>query len=278
MNSYTQLDQQSVLKYLFHPRQEALLAKPADSYNITITVDDNVSLGCRFFLKSVDAPTLLYFHGNGETVNDYSHIAKLYAEFGINLFVATYRGYGWSTGTPTVTAMVKDCEIISQEFTKTLDTMSITGPALVMGRSLGCISAIELCYDSPEKFKGLIIESGFADTLPLLSQIGVDIDAHHLSEAEGFGNLDKITQIKLPTLILHGASDELISIAQAEKLQAFSGARSKKFFVIPGANHNEMISCGGEHYFSTIKTFINEISGQNTWRQKRRKYRKSGDK
>ena len=272
----TQLDQQRILEYLFHPHQEALSAKPENSHEITVEVDNKATLGCRLFLNSNDSPTLLYFHGNGETVSDYSNIAKLYNDININLFVATYRGYGWSTGTPSVTSMMNDSEKIYQEFVKTLDTLNITGPVFIMGRSLGCASALEICHSSQENIKGLIIESGFADTIPLLNKLGIDTGAHQLSEAEGFGNIDKIAQIKLPTLILHGSADKIISVAQAEKLQAFSGARAKKFFVIPGADHNEMISCGGEHYFLTIKNFINEATGQNTWREKRRKLRNNG--
>ena len=276
MKSYTQLDHPSILEYLFHPRQEIMSTQPENSHDINVVVDDDIILGCRLFLKNNASPTLLYFHGNGETVSDYSLIAKLYQDVDINLFVATYRGYGWSTGTPNVTSMLNDCDTIFQEFKKTVNDLGITGPVFIMGRSLGCVSAIELCHQFPESTKGLIIESGFADTLPLLKKLGIDTDHLNLSEDQGFGNIDKIAQVKLPTLILHGSADAIISIAQAEKLQAFSGARTKKFFIIPGADHNEMISRGGEHYFSTINGFINDVTGKNTWREKRRKYRKGG--
>jgi uncharacterized protein len=276
MKSYTQLDQQTILEALFHPRQET--PAPVDCHDIPVVVEENVTLGCRLFLVKNDSPTLLYFHGNGETVNDYCEIVKLYHDVGINLFMATYRGYGWSSGMPDVSSMMNDSEKISQECIHAMEQLGVTGPVFIMGRSLGCASAIDLCQNFEKKIKGLIIESGFADTVPLLSRLGIDTENLQISEDEGFGNIDKISQIKLPTLILHGSKDNIISVAQAEKLQAFSGARTKKFFVIPGADHNEMISVGGEHYFSTIKKFINEVTGQNTWREKRRKYRKNGEK
>lgn len=277
MRSYTELDRQPILNYLFHPRAEESLEKPDNSHDISVVIDDQITLGCRLFLKSTESPTLLYFHGNGETVTDYNQIAPLYGEFGLNLFVATYRGYGWSTGTPSVEAMMSDSEKVFQEFTRTLDEMEITGPVFIMGRSLGSTSAIEVCHSSPETVKGMIIESGFADTIPLLNQLGLNTDTLDISEQECIGNVDKIAEIKIPTLILHGAKDAIIPVAQAERLQAFSGARAKKFFVIPGADHNSMISSGGKHYFSAIKDFINETTGQNTWRQRRKKYRNSGD-
>lgn len=276
MKSYKQLDKPPVLDCLFHPRPEENSNESDNRYDIDVEVNVDVTLGCRLFLISPEAPTIILFHGNGETVSDYDDIARLYWNVGINLFVATYRGYGRSTGTPNVARMLRDSLYVVENFSKITSEFNLTGPIFIMGRSLGSAAAIEICHNSQEIIKGLIIESGFADTIFLLNQLGIDTSAQQTTESEGFGNIEKIAEIKLPTLILHGSADTIIPVAQAEKLQAFSGARAKKFFVIPGADHNGMITCGGEHYFSTIKGFMNEVTGENTWREKRRKHRKSG--
>jgi len=168
---------------------------------------------------------------------------------------------------------LNDCEPIfkgSQQICKKHD---ISGPLFVMGRSIGSVPAIELAYKFEDSFKGIIIESGFADTLPLLTNMGLNPSDHSLQEDDGFGNRKKIESITIPTLILHGAADTIIPIAQAERLQAFSGARTKRFFVVPGADHNSVLSAGGEYYFSTIKGFIDDVTGQANWRKKRKKYR-----
>ena len=274
MNTYPKLDRIEILQYLFHPRPVDRDEKPQNSYDIDIEVESGTQLGCRFFLENIAAPTILYFHGNGETVSDYNQIAPFYNRFGLNLMVATYRGYGWSTGTPTASTMLSDCHLVYEEFEKFSTEKKLEGPLFVMGRSIGSAAAIELCQNQPENIKGLIIESGFADTLPLLYCIGLSPDKCQLLEEDGFGNLEKIAEIKLPTLILHGAADQVIPVPQAERLQAFAGARMKKFFIIPGADHNSMIDRGGEHYFLTIKTFTDEATGKNTWREKRHKYKR----
>lgn len=59
-------------------------------------------------LQKKNAPTLLFFHGNGEIVEDYDDIAQIYLKLGINFLPVDYRGYGRSTGSPTVTAMMRD--------------------------------------------------------------------------------------------------------------------------------------------------------------------------
>jgi fermentation-respiration switch protein FrsA (DUF1100 family) len=142
-----------------------------------------------------------------------------------------------------------------------------------MGRSLGAASAIDLVSRCPDDFKGLILDSSFADTLPLLARLGCMVRDESLTESDGFNNLDKIRTITLPTMIIHGARDQIIPVAEAEKLQAESGARSKQFHVVPGADHNSLIAVGGALYFETIKNFIDTVTGKNTWRLRRKTYR-----
>jgi fermentation-respiration switch protein FrsA (DUF1100 family) len=145
-----------------------------------------------------------------------------------------------------------------------------------MGKSIGSACAIDIAYKFPDYIKGLIIDSGFCDTLPLLSALGIDTEKLGLIEDNGFNNLKKIEKIKLPTLILHGARDSTVPPAQAETLQASSGARSKQFHIVPGAGHGKVAEVGGELYFETIKNFVNTVSGINTWRQRRGRQRKKG--
>ena len=144
------------------------------------------------------------------------------------------------------------------------------GPLFIMGRSLGSACAIDLAALHGNLVKGLLIESGFADTLPLLKTLGISPTAAGIQEEEGFGNKEKIAHVKIPTMILHGARDQLIPPSEAEKLQAESGARNKQFLLIPGADHNTMISTAGRLYFQTIRQFIDTITGASSWRNKRR--------
>jgi hypothetical protein len=62
----------------------------------------------------------------------------------------------------------------------------------------------------------------------------------------------------------------MIPASEAEKLQSHSGARTKEFVVIPGAEHNTMILTGGTLYFQTIKQFIDKLTGVTNWRKRRK--------
>ena len=84
----------------------------------SIEVEDGIRIDCGFWVKGKEYPSILYFHGNGETVADYNYIAPFYTQRGINLFVADYRGYGSSNGKPTVANMLGDALTIFRNFSK----------------------------------------------------------------------------------------------------------------------------------------------------------------
>ena len=270
MQDPVKLDQPEILSRIFYPRHEPKIIPPAGAMDWDYEVEPGVVIGCRFFVHSREAPSILYFHGNGEVVCDHDDIGLDYMEVGCNLLVMTYRGYGWSTGTPTVQAMFKDGRRLFSEVTAWLRGKDCSGPLFIMGRSLGSVCAIDLAALHGDRVKGLILESGFADSLPLLKTLGISPTTAGIKEEECFGNKEKIAGVKIPTMILHGARDQLIPPVEAEKLQAASGARNKQFLLIPGADHNTMISTAGRLYFQTIRQFIDAITGTSSWRNKRK--------
>ena len=270
MFDYSKLDRAEVLSHIFFPRHYSRTAPPPNSYDFDCPVEENVVLGCRLYAADESAPTIIYFHGNAETVGDYDDIAAGYTRLGINLMMTTYRGYGWSTGSPTVTSMLGDTGIVFEKTLQFLEERGFNGPISAMGRSLGSAAAIDLAFHHQQALKTLIIESGFGDTLPLTETLGIATEGTDITESDCFKNCEKIEEITIPTLILHGAVDTMIPPKLAEKLQSRSGARSKQFLLIPGAGHSTTISVGGSIYFSTIKGFIDKACGITKWGYKKR--------
>jgi pimeloyl-ACP methyl ester carboxylesterase len=268
--NYSKLDQPEVLQTIFHPRCESYpTSPPANAVDMEIPVAEGVLLHGRFYLASNEEPNILFFHGNGEIVSDYDTIGPFYTKYGMNFLAVDYRGYGRSTGSPTVTAMLQDTHIILAAAKKWLSAAEHSGPLMVMGRSLGAAAALELASSHSEDITGLIIESGFATTLPLLMTLGVDVAGLGITEEDGFRNVRKISTFTKPTLLIHGQYDEIIPLNSAAILQSQSPARSKELQVVPGASHNTIISRAGELYFSVIKQFCNKISGIKAPRRKK---------
>ena len=220
-----------------------------------IKIDDTTTIVCGFWRKQKDLPTILYFHGNGEVVTDYDWISQFYAQRNVNLFVADYRGYGMSTGKPTITNMVRDAHVILKGFKKILNEEDYSSSHFLMGRSLGSIPAIELAYHYQEQFKGLIIESGSANNFRLLLNYLNDSEKERLDNTP-FLNKEKIKSVRIPTLIIHGEQDELLSVQEGLELYKSAGAEDKDVLIIADAGHNDLMVNGFEQYFSRIEQFI----------------------
>jgi alpha-beta hydrolase superfamily lysophospholipase len=274
MNDFipSQMDKPEILAAIFHPRREERNETPPSCEEFEVTVSKDAILGCRFFNAQADAPVIIYFHGNGETVSDYDQIAPYYLEAGLNFFVAGYRGYGWSSGKPSVGALFHDAAVIFEHVRHYCQNTGISENLFIMGRSLGSAACIDLGHRFPDLIKGIIIDSGFSNTLPLAARMGYNVSDSGLREEDCFNNLEKIREIKIPTLILHGAEDQFIPLNEAVKLQAESGARTKQLYVVPGADHNSLIVRGGAIYFETIKGFTDTVTvNRNAWRRRRKK-------
>ena len=268
---YAKLDHPEVLKAIFHTRKEMEANPPPEAIDHDITVEEDIRIGARFHMAGVEDPNILFFHGNGEIVGDYNMIGPVYNEHELSLLAVDYRGYGRSDGVPSVTAMMRDAHVIFKDVQRWLKYGGRTGPLLVMGRSLGSACAIDLAASHQEEISGLIIESGFAETVPLLNCLGVDTQALGMTETDGFKNVQKIAQFAKPTLIIHAQSDQFIPVMSVEVLQVHCPARSKEFHMIPGADHNTVMLRGGKYYFEIIKRFTNKIEGKRP--QRRHYYR-----
>ena len=146
------------------------------------------SSAARLYPASAEAPAILYFHGNGEIAADYDFVAPAYTALGLTLLVIDYRGYGASDGTPTATNLLLDAVAVFEAASDVFEDNLLSPAQLyLMGRSLGSAAAIEVALQAGERMAGLIIESGFADTLALLTRLGVRVPEVDEGQA-GFSN------------------------------------------------------------------------------------------
>jgi alpha-beta hydrolase superfamily lysophospholipase len=250
------MDRPEIIYRLFFPRgEDPMEPKPRHGAAHLIEVAEGISIGCRFYPAAKDGPTILYFHGNGEIASDYDYVAPLYQQCSINLFVADYRGYGLSGGTPSCSAIIRDAHPVFQGFVTFLKQGGYGGGLFVMGRSLGSAPAIEVAYHYQQHLQGLIVESGFAGQQKQLARLGVKHLFRDFEHVVGFGNDVKIKDIRIPTLIIHGEEDEIIPVTEGRALYALSGAAQKEALFVPGAGHNDLFERGGEEYMRSITVF-----------------------
>jgi pimeloyl-ACP methyl ester carboxylesterase len=270
---FSALDRPEILMVLFHPRRDygALVGRPPQAapgtprvQDLLMPVEADITVGARFHLGGPTHANVLFFHGNGEIAADYDSIGPLYNRIGANFLAVDYRGYGRSTGRPTVTAMMRDCHAVYRFVVAWLVENGFTGPLILMGRSLGSASAIELASTYMGQIAGLIVESGFAYAEPLLRLLGADPAGIGFREDRAFGHLAKIAQFKKPVLIIHAEFDHIIPFSDGQALFDACPSPAKTLLKIPGANHNDIMARAIPNYLTAIQRFANAcITNQN---------------
>lgn len=270
MTLYNRIDLPGIIELLFPPQCANPSPPPHYAEDVNFEIVPGLSLHCRFYLADPKAPVLFLFPSTANSFYSLDVLAEGYVKQGMNIFLASYRGCGQNSGSPSIGAVFADSEKLFDLGVKWLSSNGFNGPVFVMGQSLGSIAAIDIVSKNTDSIKGLILESSICETGPFLEALGTGLEIADFPEEEGFNTLKKIEKIKNPTLIFHGASDRLVAVAEAEKIQASSGARTKQFFVIPGAEHHTVGETGGQLYIKAIKQFTDTVCGVNTWRQNRR--------
>ena len=247
---YSALDDPNISMNSFFPRQ-GWTPTPEGVQDYTVNVGDDIGLSCRFFPYGNSAPTILFFYGNGETAIDYNSIAPFYNQIGLNFFVADYRGYGKSGGSPSFTTMLSDANTVLEAMRIVLGASGYQGAVYVMGRSMGRHSAFELAAKEDPAINGVIIESG----RPSLGQFTGGLGQQQADELEEAYRA-KAASIAIPVLVIHGEMDALAPLDDAEEMFRNFASTEKKMLVIPGAGHNDLLFKGLDEYFTAIGDFI----------------------
>ncbi len=247
---YLVLDRPDISMNSFYPRRN-WTATPDGAEDHLVTVEEGLTLSCRYFPVGPASPTILFFYGNGETAPDYDGIAPLYNQIGVNFFVADYRGYGRSDGTPAFSDMLSDAHQVLASLRSILAASQYTGSIFVMGRSMGRHAAFELAANAPDSLGGLIIESG----RPTLGQFSHGLDS---GQAQGLESAyqEKVRSINMRVLVIHGEMDTLAPVQDAVRMYQEFPSQDKHLLTVPGAGHNDLLYLGLNEYFSAIRDFV----------------------
>lgn len=218
-------------------------------------------LACYRNVVNPDGQTVVHFHGNGEAVADYvPDMADALTELGLNSLFVEYRAYGSSTGRAQLVAMLGDGEAA-------LAAAKIPpGKAIVFGRSIGSLYAIELAHRQAG-IAGLIIESGIADPAERflayadLAAAGLDEQQVFAEVKRYFNHKKKLSGYSGPLLVMHTENDGLIDISHAERIYAWTGGSQKRLLRFRQGNHNSIMAFNRDEYFRGVASLARAAGG-----------------
>jgi len=212
-------------------------------------------LGCRYRHISNELPTIIHFHGNGETVEEYlgdfeSRITSMEA----NLLLAEYRGYGMSDGMPGLVTMLDDVQLI-------VEAIRVPPEQIIFyGRSLGSLYAAHGASLYPQA-AGLIIESGLSDPLERIlariepREVGATMEALQAAVNLHLNQRQKIETFQGRVLILHTRNDDMVHVSHAERLYEWAH-EPKQILVFERGDHNTIMAANVEEYFNAVERFV----------------------
>ena len=253
---YSVLDNPETSARSFHPLR-GWSETPEGAVDYGVTMRDGTILSCRFFAVGRQNPTVLFFYGGGENVARYDELAPHYNGIGANFFVADYRGFGASSGSPGFNAILSDAHEVLDWLQETMRALRFTGPLYVMGRSMGRHSAGELAITASDRINGVIIESG----RPNLGRVAEGLDPEVTQVLEDDYQA-KFFAIDIPALVIHGQWDQSAPLADAVDMFNKLQTAYKHLEIIPGAGHNDLMYVGFQQYFTAVRGFMARYAGR----------------
>jgi pimeloyl-ACP methyl ester carboxylesterase len=222
---------------------------------------EDARLACSYHETDAEAHTIVHFHGNGEVVADYLNgFPELIGRMGCNCFLAEFRGYGGSTGTPQLGKMLEDVQNIIESIGKPHEKL------ILFGRSVGSLFAIKAAELFPN-VAGLILESAIADPLERLllrvhpEELGTTPSEFTATVTQAMNIRQSMTDFTKPTLILHTRHDGLIDPGHAEQLADWCGG-PVRLEIFPQGNHNDIMFVNGTQYFALINEFLASLADE----------------
>ncbi|VVM36886.1 hypothetical protein PS645_00067 [Pseudomonas fluorescens] len=211
-----------------------------------------------------DAPSILYLHGVRWNLTGQAFRIEQLRAMGYSVLAIDYRGFGQSKGDlPSEASVYEDARVAWERFTQMQPDAS---KRLIYGHSLGGAVAVDLAADLAAQAKkdnvavparGLVIESSFTTLGDAVAQVAESklpvkwLPVRWLL-SQKFDSIDKIVDIDMPLLVVHGLADQFMPSRFSQQL--FNAANEpKRLLLVPGGTHNNSMSLGNSQYRQALE-------------------------
>jgi len=213
------------------------------------------------------AYTILFSHGNatdmGAMVLMYAIIAN---RLRVNVVGYDYSGYGPNLlhgGQPPMEKQTyKDIQAVYDWILQN-KIVSKPGSELVLyGQSIGSGPTVYLASLASHPVAGVILHS------PILSGLRVLTPSRLLCCCDIYPNIDRIKQINVPVLIIHGEEDVEVHIDHGKQLhEALSEAAKHPPWWVPRRGHNDIMHGNDREFMKRLAFFLHCTTIKNTRRK-----------
>ncbi|MCQ4259197.1 alpha/beta hydrolase [Stutzerimonas stutzeri] len=211
--------------------------------------------------SQADAPAVLYLHGSRWNLTGHLFRLEQLRSLGFSVLAIDYRGFGKSLGELPCEASVYEDARIAWDHLKSLQPDA--SKRIIYGHSLGGAVAVDLATDLDRSAaddagaRALIIESTFTNLADIATEVADTPWPIRWLVSQKFDSIDKIDQVRMPVLIVHGTADPYVPSRFSEQL--YEAAREpKRLLLIEGGTHNNSMRIGRQEYRQALDELLDE--------------------
>lgn len=196
---------------------------------------------------------LLYSHGNAADLGQmYELFVELSHRLRVNLMGYDYSGYGQSTGKPTESNTYAD---IDAAYECLREKYGVKDEQLILyGQSVGSGPTVDLASRTPN-LRGVVLHS------PILSGVRVLYPVKRTYWFDIYKNIDKISLVNCPVLVIHGTADEIVDFSHGKQLLELSKEKYEPLWVDGGGHCNIEFY---PEYLKHLKKFVSFLNKRNS--------------
>jgi pimeloyl-ACP methyl ester carboxylesterase len=212
-----------------------------------LTATDGIRISALHLKSAGENPTILYFHGNNEDLEDVrEHLEAMHSR-GFSVFSFDYRGYGTTPGRPTEQNLYGDASVAYDYLTSEAGVRPEL--LIIYGRSLGSGPAVEIAAVKP--IGGLVLEGAFLSAFRAATQFKI-------LPMDCFENLRKLPRVTAPVLVIHALKDSVIPFHHGRQLFAAANDPRMKLW-LENISHAAIAKDPGEEHWATLRRFAKLI-------------------
>jgi pimeloyl-ACP methyl ester carboxylesterase len=163
-------------------------------------------------LGTTPAPLLIYMHGNGELIDQWTEEFAPLRVAGIHVLLVEYPGYGRSAGDPSEASLT--AALVAAYDHAVADSRVDARRVVGYGRSLGGGAVAQLAARRP--LAALVLESTFTSLTDVVRRYFIP----DMLVRNRFDTRSVLRKFPGPVLLLHGEFDRIMPLAHARALKA----------------------------------------------------------
>lgn len=204
--------------------------------------------------SSSDAPAVLYLHGNAGNISSNRNISAIHAlhRAGFAVLAIDYRGYGRSSpALPSESALYADAQAAWERM---LSLAPRARKRLIYGHSLGGAVAIDLALTAAH-LDGLVVEGTYTSFSEVVETTRYGWLPLSLILTQKYTSDEKIRNIRVPKLFIHGSSDKVIPVEMGKRLYDLS-LEPKTLLIVPDGGHRDTVIKAGDEWIKAIRHMV----------------------